>query len=59
LLTAVPLTRVIDHLKECAVAIEVGPIRRTGATMPLRSIYIRDPDGNLLEISESWSEDAG
>jgi catechol 2,3-dioxygenase-like lactoylglutathione lyase family enzyme len=59
LLAAVPLTQVIDHLKHCSVTIEAGPVRRTGATTPLRSIYIRDPDGNLIEISEPWSEEAG
>jgi catechol 2,3-dioxygenase-like lactoylglutathione lyase family enzyme len=58
LLAAVPLTQVIDHLKHCGVSVEAGPVRRTGAIMPLRSIYIRDPDGNLIEISEPWSEGA-
>lgn len=40
-----------DHLKAKGVAVEEGPIRRTGATGPILSIYLRDPDGNLLEIS--------
>jgi len=57
LLAAVPLIQVIDHLEHCGVTVEVGPVRRTGATMPLRSIYIRDLDGNLIEISEPWSEE--
>nr|WP_236632166.1 hypothetical protein [Caulobacter sp. BP25] len=34
------------------VAIVEGPVQRTGATGPIRSIYLRDPDGNLIEISE-------
>jgi len=59
LLAAVPLMQVIDHLKHCGVTVEAGPVRRTGATMPLRSIYIRDPDGNLIEISEPWSLEPG
>lgn len=41
-----------DHLKEQGILIEIGPVPRTGATGPLKSIYIRDPDGNLIELSE-------
>ena len=52
LLAAVPLDRVIAHLKQLDVPIDTGPVARTGARFPLRSIYIRDPDGNLIEISE-------
>lgn len=40
-----------DHLDKCSVDILEGPIKRTGATGPILSIYIRDPDGNLIEIS--------
>ncbi len=39
------------HLSTQNIAIEEGPVRRTGATGPILSIYIRDPDGNLLEIA--------
>jgi len=56
LLAAVPLAQVIDHLATCGVPIEVGPVRRTGAVTPLRSVYIRDPDGNLVEIAEPWTD---
>jgi len=45
------LDAVIAHLGTCGVAIELGPVERTGATGPMRSVYIRDPDGNLIEIS--------
>ncbi|MCL4126069.1 UNVERIFIED_CONTAM: hypothetical protein GTU68_063900 [Idotea baltica] len=41
------------HLTLHAVPIEQGPIARTGATGPLLSIYIRDPDGNLIEIANA------
>ena len=51
LLTQVPMTRVLEHLAASAVAVVQGPVRRTGATGPLLSVYIRDPDGNLIEIA--------
>jgi catechol 2,3-dioxygenase-like lactoylglutathione lyase family enzyme len=47
-----PLDQVIAHLGQHGVAIEEGPIQRTGARFPIRSVYVRDPDGNLIEISE-------
>jgi catechol 2,3-dioxygenase-like lactoylglutathione lyase family enzyme len=50
-LTGRPLDAVITHLKACGVEILEGPVRRTGATGPLLSVYIRDPDQNLIEIS--------
>ena len=45
------LDAVIAHLKACGVAIELGPVDRTGATGAIRSVYFRDPDGNLIEVS--------
>ena len=51
LTTSVPLDEVIAHLGICGIAIEDGPVARTGARGPLASVYIRDPDGNLVEIS--------
>ncbi len=48
-----PLDEVIAHLASCDVGIEQGPIQRTGAEGPILSVYLRDPDGNLLEISNS------
>ncbi len=47
-----PLDEVVAHLKAQKVEIEEGPIARTGARFPIRSVYVRDPDGNLIEISE-------
>ena len=51
-LAAVPLEQVIARLKSCDVPIEEGPSVRTGARFPIRSVYVRDPDGNLIELSE-------
>jgi catechol 2,3-dioxygenase-like lactoylglutathione lyase family enzyme len=47
-----PLDEVIAHLGRERVPIEEGPIKRTGARFTIRSVYVRDPDGNLIEISE-------
>ncbi|NWI92198.1 GLOD5 protein, partial [Pitta sordida] len=51
LITQVPLDRLLDHLKACGVAIEEGPVARTGALGPITSVYFRDPDENLIEVS--------
>ena len=45
-----PLAGAIEHLKQCGVAIEIGPVARTGAKGAGTSIYFRDPDGSLLEF---------
>jgi|SRR6185369_1237932 catechol 2,3-dioxygenase-like lactoylglutathione lyase family enzyme len=46
-----PLAEVIEHVKACGVTIVEGPVPKTGALGPMQSIYLRDPDGNLVEIS--------
>ena len=56
LLAAVPLDDVIAHLKTVNVTIEAGPVARRGAVGALRSIYFRDPDGNLVEVAEYTPE---
>ncbi|MBV7430744.1 VOC family protein [Acidovorax sp. sif1233] len=51
-LASVPLDQVIEHLRQHSIPIAEGPVLRTGATSRIRSIYLRDPDLNLIEISE-------
>ncbi len=50
-IAGVPLEEVIERLEERGVAIVEGPVMKTGATGPIRSVYVRDPDLNLIEIS--------
>jgi catechol 2,3-dioxygenase-like lactoylglutathione lyase family enzyme len=50
-ITEVNIADVIDHLNTCGIAIEVGPVDMPGAIGPMDSVYVRDPDGNLIEIS--------
>ncbi len=50
-ITPAPLARVMNHIDTYGVEIVDGPVRRTGAGGPIESIYARDPDGNLTEIS--------
>lgn len=49
--TDVPLDDVAAHLRSLSVAIELGPVDKIGARHALRSLYFRDPDGNLVEVS--------
>ena len=46
-----PIDAVIKHLDECAVTIEEGPVTRNGSKGEMTSIYFRDPDRNLVEVS--------
>jgi catechol 2,3-dioxygenase-like lactoylglutathione lyase family enzyme len=50
-IAANPLSEVITQLEALNVQIRLGPVSRTGAVGPIQSIYIRDPDENLIEIS--------
>ena len=54
-IATVPLEAVIARLAEKQVPIVEGPVMRTGAVSRIRSVYVRDPDLNLIEISETVS----
>jgi catechol 2,3-dioxygenase-like lactoylglutathione lyase family enzyme len=49
------LDEVVDELATLGIPVELGPVERMGATGPIRSVYLRDPDGNLVELSEPRS----
>lgn len=51
LLVASPLDEVVAELEAAGVPIELGPVERTGAMGPILSVYVRDPDANLIELS--------
>ncbi len=50
-ITRTPMAQVIAHLERCGVPVLEGPVPRTGAAGPILSVYFRDPDGNLVEVS--------
>lgn len=52
LITKEPLSRLIALLQAQGIAIDTGPVQRRGALGPMTSIYLRDPDGNLVEIAQ-------
>ena len=57
LLTTRPIVEVQARLKNRNIPIIEGPVERTGATGPILSVYFRDPDGNLIEVSEPTDAD--
>jgi catechol 2,3-dioxygenase-like lactoylglutathione lyase family enzyme len=50
-ITRTALANVVKHLNACGVQILIGPSERTGALGPIQSVYFRDPDLNLIEVS--------
>ena len=50
-IASVPLEKVIQRLRESKIPILEGPVKKTGAMGPMMSVYVRDPDLNLVEIS--------
>lgn len=50
------LAEVERTLTDAGVPIELGPVDRTGSSGPIRSVYVRDPDGNLVELSVPHGE---
>jgi catechol 2,3-dioxygenase-like lactoylglutathione lyase family enzyme len=50
LIVTVPLDEVLADLDRHGVPVEEGPVERTGATGPITSVYVRDPDRNLIEL---------
>jgi catechol 2,3-dioxygenase-like lactoylglutathione lyase family enzyme len=52
-ITPTPLGEVVTTLANLGVPVEEGPVLRTGATGPIVSVYLRDPDGNLIELSNT------
>ncbi len=50
-ITREPVAQIIGHFNRLGIEIIEGPVKRTGALGPIESVYFRDPDGNLIEIS--------
>ena len=46
-----PVDDIVNELNAAGVTIELGPVERTGAVGKIRSVYLRDPDENLIELS--------
>ena len=49
--SSLSIKEILDHLRACEVPVECGPVARMGAVGPMMSVYLRDPDGNLIELA--------
>ena len=50
-ITLATVSQIMEHFNRLGIEIIEGPVKRTGALGPMESVYLRDPDGNLIEIS--------
>lgn len=57
-ITPTPLDTVVAHLTTLNISIIDGPVQRTGTLGPILSIYVRDPDGNLIEVANQMNADS-
>ncbi len=57
-ITTTPRDALLRHLAACDVTVEAGPVERAGALGPMESVYFRDPDGNLVEVSRYAADTA-
>ena len=53
LLVGASIEQVVRELASEGIPVELGPVDRAGAQWPLRSVYVRDPDGNLVELAQA------
>lgn len=58
LIVAENVAAIVAHLAACGIPVEEGPVVRTGALGPIESVYVRDPDGNLIELARYVDEAA-
>ncbi len=56
-ITSTPLAAAIAHFRRLEIPIITGPVQRTGTLGPILSVYIRDPDGNLIEVANPLNAD--